>query len=234
MVLETIRMAPERPRTVLKGPRSAPEVSGMSRNGPGMSRKVLEASRRSWKVPGITTHSPAPLALGGKPPRLPWPAKGWGRTKGKESPSRWDFQNPLWQVSGGKVWGGLEGLGVQVGLPNLLELRPRPLGHLYKVSQGWGKTQTTCPQGLCATLPPLNPVAPLLDPGLDAVLDRNPLGFSPSSFLGGVHLWTAERCWISATGCVDTNGGVVPLTLLRGACSWDLSVGLDRGTCSWD
>jgi hypothetical protein len=81
---------------------------------------------------------------------------------------------------------------------------------------------------------PLNPVAPQLDPGLDVVLDRNPLGFSPSSFLGGVHLWTAERCWIAATGCVDTNGGVVPSTLLRGACSWDLSVGLDRGTCSWD
>src|SRR4051794_27653334 len=76
----------------------------------------------------------------------------------------------------------------------------------------------------------LNLVAPLLDPGLDVVLDRNPLGFSPSSFLGGVLLWTRERCWIAAMGCVDTNGGVVPSTLLRGACSWDLSAGLDRGT----
>ena len=77
---------------------------------------------------------------------------------------------------------------------------------------------------------PLNPVSPQLDPGLDVVLDRNPLGFSPSSFLGGVLLWTAEHCWIAATGCVDTNGGVVPSTLLRGACSWDLPAGLDRGT----
>src|ERR1041385_2201346 len=158
-----------------------------------------------------------------------WP-RGWGRTKGRESSSRWEYQNPLWQVSGGKVWEGLEGLGVQVGLPILLGLRPRPPGHLYKVSQGEGEKHTINPQGLCATLPPLNPVAPQLDPGLDAVLDRNPLGFSPSSFLGGVHLWTAERYWIAATGCVDTNGGVVPSTLLRGACSWDLSMGLDRGT----
>src|SRR4051812_4954508 len=172
------------------------------------------------------------------PPRklLGFPGRpgGGGAPKRGGRSSRWDFQIPLWKVSGGKVCVGLEGLGVQVGLPNLLELRPRPLGHLYKVSQGWGKRHTINPQGLCATLPPLNPVAPLLDPGLDAVLDRNPLGFSPSSFLGGVHLWTAERCWIAATGCVDTNGGVVPSTLLRGACSWDLSVGLDRGTCSWE
>src|ERR1044071_3909630 len=97
----------------------------------------------------------------------------------------------------------------------------------------WGRgggRNTTCPQGLCATLPPLNPVAPLLDPGLDAVLDRNPLGFSPSSFLNGVLLWTAERCWIATTGCVDTNGGVVPSTLLRGSCSWDLLAGLDYRT----
>src|SRR3954468_13188402 len=159
---------------------------------------------------------------------------GGGAPRREESSFRGDYQFPLWQVSGAMVWEGLEGLGVQVGLPILLGLRPRPSVHLYKVSQGEGERHTTCPQGLCATLPPLNPVAPQLDPGLDAVLDRNPLGFSPSSFLGGVHLWTAERCWIAARGCVDTNGGVVPSTLLRGACSWDLSVGLDRGTCSWD
>src|SRR3954469_549238 len=68
-------MAPEHSIEVLEGPGSAPEVSGMSRNGPGMSRKVLEASRRSWKVLDSTTHSPAPLSLGGKPPRQPWPAR---------------------------------------------------------------------------------------------------------------------------------------------------------------
>ena len=31
-------------------------------------------------------------------------------------------------------------------------------------------------------------------------------------------------------GCVDTNGGVVPSTILRGTRSWDLFAGLDRGT----
>ena len=83
---------------------------------------------------------------------------------------------------------------------------------------------------------PLIPVAPQLDPGLDVVLDRNPLGFSPSSFLGGVHLWTAERCWISATERVDTNRGIISLVLLRGASS-SLEIlfeGLARGTCAWD
>src|ERR1044071_5684275 len=127
-------MAPEHSLEVPEGIGSAPKVSGMSQNGPGRSRKVLEASRRFRKVPGSTTHCPAPLALGGKPPRLPWPARWWGRTKGGESSSRSDYQFPLWKVSGGKVWEGLEGLGVQVGLPNSLGRRPRPLGHLYKVS----------------------------------------------------------------------------------------------------
>src|SRR3954464_8949666 len=86
-------MAQEHSLEVPEGLVSAPEVSGMSRNRPGMSRKVLEASRRSWKVPGSTAHSPAPLALGGKPPRLPWSAKEVGHTKGRESSSRWEYQN---------------------------------------------------------------------------------------------------------------------------------------------
>src|SRR4051812_18886460 len=89
---------------------------------------------------------------------------------------------------------------------------------------------------------PLNPVAPQLDPGLDAVLDRNPLGFSSSSFLGGVLLWMAECCWIAATGCVDTARGIITLILLRGTsssssseiCSRELLEGfvhgIDRGT----
>src|SRR3954469_1891924 len=93
------------------------------------------------------------------------------------------------------------------------------------------------PQGLCATPLPLNPVAPQLDPGLDAVLHRNPLGFSPSSFLGGVLIWTAECYWIAATGCVDTGRGIITLILLRGAsssssspeiCSRELLEGLVR------
>src|ERR1041385_5189061 len=139
-------MAPEHSLEVPEGIGSAPKVSGMSRNSPGRSRKVLEASRRFRKVPGSTTHCPAPLALGGKPPRLPWPARWWGRTKRGGRSSRWDFQIPLWKVSGGKVCVGLEGLGGQVGLPNLLELRPRPLGHLYKVSRGWGEDTQLVPK----------------------------------------------------------------------------------------
>src|SRR3954464_10984272 len=82
MVLETIRMDLERPRTVLEGPGSAPEGSGMFRNDPGRARKVLEASGRFRKYPGSTTHYPTPLALGSKPTRLPWPAKGWGAHQG--------------------------------------------------------------------------------------------------------------------------------------------------------
>src|SRR3954470_33385 len=150
MVLETIRMALERPRMVPKGPGSSPEGSRMSRNDPKRSWKVLEASGRFRKFPGSTTHYPTPLDLGGKPPRLPWPAKGWGRTKGKESPSRWEVQ--LSNMAGFR-WEGLGGLGVQVGLPTPLIAPQGPLGHLYNAGEGWGRS-TTCPQGLCATLPP--------------------------------------------------------------------------------
>src|ERR1041385_360731 len=76
-------MAPEHSLEVPEGLGSAPEVSGMSRNGPGRSWKLLEGHGRFWKVPGSTTHSPAPLALGGKPPRLPWPAKEVGAHQGE-------------------------------------------------------------------------------------------------------------------------------------------------------
>src|SRR4051812_1104260 len=92
---------------------------------------------------------------------------------------------------------------------------------------GGGGATHIKPQGICATPLPLNPVAPQLDPGLDVVLNRNPLGFSPSSFLGGVLLWTAERCWIAATGCVDIGRGIITLIFLRGASSSRRSV---RGT----
>src|SRR4051812_33059229 len=78
MAPKPIYMAPEHLLEVPEGPGSAPEVSGMSRNGPSLSRKVLEASRRSWKVPEGSRQyhpPPAPMALGGKPPRQPWPAR---------------------------------------------------------------------------------------------------------------------------------------------------------------
>src|SRR4051812_30486167 len=79
MVLETIRMAPERPRMVPEGLGSAPEGSGMSRNDP----------RRSWKVPGSTTHYPTPLALGASHLGCPKSSKGWGAKYGRNpTPSR--------------------------------------------------------------------------------------------------------------------------------------------------
>src|SRR3954467_13561108 len=97
----------------------------------------MEGPGRFWAVP------PTPLR--------PWPwgeshlgcpvrPGGGGAPRKGESSSKWDYQFLFWQVSGGKVWESLEGLGVQVGLPNLLELRPRPLCHLYKGSKGGGDT----------------------------------------------------------------------------------------------
>ena len=103
----------------------------MSRNDPERSRKVLEASGTFRKFPGSTTHYSTPLALGGKPPRLPWPAKGWGRTKGEESSSRWEVQ--LSNMAGFR-W---EGLGVQVGLSTPL-LRPKGLLATYIMRGGGG------------------------------------------------------------------------------------------------
>src|ERR1041384_8044048 len=81
-------MAPKHSLEVPEGPGSAPEVSGMSRNGPGMSQKVLEASRRSWKVPDSTTHSPAPLALGASHLGSPGRPGGGRRTKEGNPPPR--------------------------------------------------------------------------------------------------------------------------------------------------
>src|ERR1041384_3460881 len=81
-----------------------------------------------------------PLALGDKPPRLPWPAKGWGRTKGEESSSRWEVQ--LSNMAGFR-W---EGLGVQVGLPTPLIAPQGPLGHLYNVGEGWGVQHNLSPR----------------------------------------------------------------------------------------
>src|ERR1041384_744494 len=91
--------------------------------GSGRFRPVPPTPLRPW--PWGASH----LGCPGRP-------RWWGRTKEGESSSKWDYKFLFWQVSGGKVWEALEGLGVQVGLPNLLELRPRPLGHLYKVIQG--------------------------------------------------------------------------------------------------
>src|SRR3954470_21979806 len=77
---------------------------------PGRSWKLLEGHGRFWKVPGSTTHSPAPLAFGGNPPRLPWPAKWWGRTKEGGILLHVGLPNPYME---GFRWEGLEGLGVR-------------------------------------------------------------------------------------------------------------------------
>src|ERR1043165_9946005 len=60
-VLEVLQKCPECPETV-------PVC-------PGRSWKLLEGHGRFRKVPDSTTHTPAPLALGGKPPRQPWPSR---------------------------------------------------------------------------------------------------------------------------------------------------------------
>src|SRR3954463_15491215 len=96
----------------------------------------MEGSRRFRTLPP-TPLRPCPCGAShlGSPGR---PGRG-RRTKEGESSSKWDYQFLFWQVSGGKVWEALEGLGVQGGLPNLFELPPGPLGPLYKVSKGGGE-----------------------------------------------------------------------------------------------
>src|ERR1041384_744493 len=100
MVLETIRMAPERPGTV-------PVC-------PGRSWKLLEGHGRFRKVLGSTTHSPAPLALGGKPPRLPWPSKVVGAHQGGGILLQVGLQIP---VLAGFRWEGVGSFG-RLGSPS--------------------------------------------------------------------------------------------------------------------
>src|SRR3954471_15540792 len=94
---------------------------------------------RFWEVPPTPLR---PWPWGASHQGFPGRPGGGGAPRRGESSSRWDYQIHIWKVSGGKVWEGLEGLGVQVGLPNLLEMRPRPPGHLYKVSQRGGGRYT--------------------------------------------------------------------------------------------
>ena len=130
IVPKPIYMAPEHSLEVPEGPGSAPEVSGMSRSSPRRSWKLLEGHGRLRKVTGSTTHSPAPLALGGKPPRKPWPAR-----------------------RGEAHQGG--GILLQVGLPNPIYGR-FPVGRCGKVWKAWeskldSQTSLGCALGLLAT-----------------------------------------------------------------------------------
>src|SRR3954467_6336379 len=104
-------MAPEHSLEVPEGPRSAPECPETVPVCPGRSWKLLEGHGRFRNVPNSTIHSPAPLALGvNHLGSLGWPGGG-RRTKEGESSSKWDYQFLFWQVSCGKVWEALEGLG---------------------------------------------------------------------------------------------------------------------------
>src|SRR3954466_2953649 len=69
------------------------------------------------------------------------------------------------------------------GTPPPLIAAKGPPGHLYNEGRGWGAAHLI-PKAYAPPSLPLNPVAQQLDPGLDVVLDRNSLVFSPSSFLG--------------------------------------------------
>src|SRR4051812_91541 len=196
---------------------------GRSQNGQEWSRRVLEGSGRFHKFPDSTICAPPPLALGGNPSQGGWPKLGGGgATCGEESSL--DPDSPIGRT------------------PLHPLFRPRGLLATYIMRGGGGGATHLIPKAPAPPSLPLNPVAPQLDPGLDAVLDRNPLGFFSSSFLGGVLLWMAERFWIAATVCVDTGRGIITLFLLRGTsssssseiCSRELLEGfirgIDRGT----
>src|SRR3954464_11228448 len=136
MVLETIRMAPERPRTVPEGLGSAPEGSGMSRNDPGRSRKVLEASGRIRKVPDSTTHYPTPLALGASHLGCPKSAKGWGGRNMGGILLQVGLQSSLKEDS--PVGRSPFGRRSPKGTPPPHIAPKGPPGHLYKEGQRWG------------------------------------------------------------------------------------------------
>src|ERR1043165_7776502 len=154
-------MAPEHSLEVPEGPGSAPEVSGMSRNGPGMSRKVLEASRRFRKVPGSTTRYPTPLALGES--HLGCPKSSKGRGGGNMGgmlvqgglPSSLEEDSPVGRTPFGSR--------SPIGIPHLLGRPRQPLGHLYNEGEGQGAQldETLAPWRLPS---PLNPVCSTIRP----------------------------------------------------------------------
>src|ERR1041384_2681839 len=115
----------------------------MSENGPGRSWKLLEGSRSFRAVPPTT---PRPYPWGASHLGCPGRPRRWGAPRGGNPPPGGNTKTQIWQVSGGKVWEVLGGLGVQVGLPTPLIAPQGPLGHLYNVGEGWGR-----PKGLLAT-----------------------------------------------------------------------------------
>src|SRR4051812_8054053 len=126
-----------------------------SRNGREWSRRVLEGSGRFHKFSDSTICAPPPLALGGKALQGGWPKFGWwGRHMWKESSL--DSDSPVGRTP-------FESRSPK-GTPTPLIAPKGPPGHLYKEGKGWG-AQHNSTLAPCATLPSLNPVSPLLDPG---------------------------------------------------------------------
>ena len=112
-----------------------PECPETAPLGPGRSWKLLEGHGRFRAVPPTALR---PWPWGASHLGFPGRPDGGGAPGGNPPPggitdSHYGFRR--------EVLEGLEGLGVQVGLPTSLGRRPRPLGHLYKVSQGGGETQ---------------------------------------------------------------------------------------------
>src|SRR3954464_7966071 len=119
----------------------------MVENGLGRSWKVPKAYGRFHKFPDSAICAPPPLSLGGKAPRGVWPKLGGGGALLGEESSL-DSDSPVGRTPFGSR--------SPRGTPHPLIAPKGPPGHLYKEGQGWGRS-TTCPQGLCATLPPSKP-----------------------------------------------------------------------------
>src|ERR1041384_221143 len=133
----------------------------MSENGPGRSWKLLEGSRSFRAVPPTT---PRPYPWGASHLGCPGRPRRWGAPRGRNPPPGGNTKTQIWQVSGGKVWEDLGGLGVQVGIPTPLIAPQGPLGHLYNVGEGWGAQHNLSPRPMrhppsskphCSTFRPL-------------------------------------------------------------------------------
>src|SRR3954468_16253065 len=114
----------------------------------------MEGSRRFRAVPP-TPLRPWPWG-GGKPPRLPWPSKEVWAHQGEGILLQVGIPKPKYGRfpvgRGGEVWEVWES---KLDSPSPL-LRPKALLATY-IMRGGGEQHKTCPQGPCATLPPLIP-----------------------------------------------------------------------------
>src|ERR1044072_7970895 len=140
-------MAPEHSLEVPEGLGSAPEVSGMSQNGPDMSPKVLEASRRSWKVPeGYGQYHPLPCApgLGGQATYAALAGQEGGGAPRRGNPPPSGITNscfgrfPVGRC--GKLWKAWE---TKLDSQNSISCAPGPLGTYIRWGKGGEKIQVS-------------------------------------------------------------------------------------------